>query len=358
MLRQSQLATGLFAQLAARYPSGDPAQGIFSFVSNVQIVAAAGHTLSFYELAQPERQLRQQQLPVTELQSMHVAHTPAGSLIACVSGDGRFCVGRAGEEMAVTAVTPAKLWHVTACVWRQRLFFLVCATDQRMYVLDSQGQTVAHFVTPGRILSLAVWPQGEEVFLVGGVQDKPQVYVWALSRILAQRDAAPIARLRGGGKPAYAALFAPLDGQTWLLHSCWDGWVYGCRWLLAAGAFDHPSQPLFPAQDAVYGLATMGVNGRAHLLAGTESGLVMAWPLDAAAQQQPPAVTLTGSGRVRWLTAATVAGQPILLAGSKNGMLHLWAWRNAATPDPPTTIPIGDDEVNGIGVLPVARGGL
>ncbi len=349
---QSKTANALLNQLAARYRLSEPARGRFRFARDVQVVAAAGNALSFYALDEPTTRTARIRLPVGEIQSLHVAHTQGGSLVACVSDDGRFCLWRPEREPIVTAVAGTKLGHITSCIWQRRFYFLVCAADQTIHLLDYRGQPVCRFDTPGRVLSLAVWPADGQTLLAGGVQDRPEVYVWDLPRILQRRDAAPIACLDGGQKPAYAALFAEIQGETWLLHGSWDGLVYGYRWPLVMRKQGCQPTPLFQATAPVYGLETVKMDGRAYLLVGIETEEVMVWTLDTIRERQPPLnVIPCGRGRVRWVKTAEIAGHPYLIAGTKEGKLFIWQGPSIEMLTPVTTLRVERDEVTGIGFL-------
>lgn len=342
----------LLEEMVTRYRLSEPEHGRFRLARPCRLLLSAGDTLSFYKMEPPFTRITQQRLAVGEMTSLYVAHTASGNRVACVDSDGRFCLWQDGVIPAVTTLTKSRLWHVTACTWQHHLIFLVCAADQTIHLLDYQGQPLSSFATPGRVLSLAVRVEGEQVFLVGGIQERPELYVWDLACLLRRQDATPLAQLTGGQKPAYTAQFAKIQGETWLLHGCWDGLVYGYRWPLPVAQRNYRPTPLFQATSPLYGLETVTVNGRDYLLAGAEYGQVMVWSLDSVAERQKPLALLAcGQQRVRCVRTAVIDTIPYLLAGNVDGRFDIWQLPEPENPVPLTTIFLERAAVNGIGFL-------
>jgi hypothetical protein len=274
--------------------------------------------------------------------------TPAGAL-ACITRQGRLTLIDPEGIVSCMRHVSGSAWHLAYAQWQGRDCFFVSGLQREVRMLDATGELMFRLETPGPMLSLATQMIDGDLYLAGGARDRQQVYVWNLSRILAGH-AEPPGILRGGTRPAYMARFIALNGRPWLVHSCWDGHVYGYPSPWRAGQSLAPAI-IFQGTVPLYALEPVLVRGRPYLLGGAEDGRLLAWALgDGGMCLHRPGLEIAKlSASIRRLTSATVAGQVMLWAGCADGRLAALQLPRVAPALAATSARVGRGPVGGIG---------
>jgi hypothetical protein len=275
--------------------------------------------------------------------------------VALVSSRGKlFMVDADGVVVKEQSVSSQALWHVTHARIDERTYLFACCADGTVRVLNSLGEPLSTIEMPGQPLSLDITEIHGRVKLAAGMQCRRQVYLWDLADAIERRDATPQAILCGGTKPAFSTRFVEIGNEPWIVHGSWDNNAYLYRRcfkdngaVIAPALFLGGVSPIYPVEPVT-------IDGCPFLLAGTESGDILAWRLSLESLQngQRPDYTVIRLGsRVKCMTTAQIAGRAMLFAGCNDGRLYIVRLDDPAHPQLISTIDMGKGEIRGIGLL-------
>lgn len=321
----THFAAGQLAELSHQYGLSQPERGQFCQPAALRMAVAAAKSVTVYAYGQWQKPLWQLPLSIADSDAvcaLAAVPYPGGTRLAVGTTDGHLILLQAdGQVIQRQRLSEAALWHLTVGRLRDRPYLFSCGGDSAVRICDLDGRLLSIIEAPRPLLSLAVTDLDGRTLLAGGGQTGAQIYVWDLAQALVQRAAVPILTLRGGRCAAFSVCFCKLEGNLWLAHGSWDGWVYlydlgrapGRRQLMAATICLEVGSPVYPL------LAT------AHptLLAGTAAGSVLAWDLVQGVHSRLTATALSRlDSSIIDLATVTVSGSPLLFVAERTGGVH------------------------------------
>lgn len=325
----------------------------------LRLVIASARAVSFFDYRQLDSSLFNLEVDTSggdhTIYSMTTLPLSPRPQVALATSRGKlFIVDDDGVVVKEQFVSKQALWYVTHARIEERTYLFACCADGTVRVLNMLGELLSTIEMPGQPLSLSVKEVDGRVKMVAGMQCRRRVYLWDLADVIEKQDATPQAILCGGTKPAFSTRFVELGNEPWIVHGSWDNNVYLYRQCFKdSGAVISPARFL-SGVSPIYPLEPVNVDGCPFLLAGTESGDILAWRLTPESLQngQRPDYTVARLGsRVKCMTTAQIAGRVVLFAGCNNGRLYIFQLDDSAHLQPVSIIDAGKDEVRGIGLL-------
>jgi hypothetical protein len=348
----------LMNEMVTKYNLSDWGR-VFHKPESLRLVTASAKAVSFFDYCQPDSSLFDLEVgaggdkhTIYAMTTLPLSPQPK---VALVSSLGRlFIVDDDGSVVRERSVSRQALWHVTHARIEERTYLFACCADGTLRVLNSLGELLSTIEMPGQPLSLDVKEIHGRVKMAAGMQCRRQVYLWDLADAIERRDATPQAILCGGTKPAFSTRFVEIENEPWIVHGSWDNNVYLYRQcfkdngaVIAPALFLSGVSPIYPIEPVT-------IDGCPFLLAGTESGDILAWrlrPESLQNGQRPGYAVIRLGSRVKCMTTAQIAGRAVLFAGCNDGRLYILRLDDPARPQPISIIDIGKGEIRGIGLL-------
>ncbi len=292
--------------------------------------------------------------PINEtIYSMTTFSTPAGNRIAFTTSQGQiYVIDNQGILIERTQISHAPIWSITQTqVGQLTLLFATCA-DGTIRACDTKGRLLGTIETPGRVFSLSATEVEGQTLLLGGVQGENHVYVWHLQQMIQRRDAAPMTILRGGRKPAFATGFLQWYETLWLVHGCWDNYVYLYPWPMS-----NTHNPISPtlaleSNNQIYPIKPLTIAGRPCLLAGTSQGELLVWQMNENPQDPPRhSIVEHFSARITCLTVYSLGQDRYLLTGDLSGKISVFQLTDANFPEIISSFTLRGDKILGVGIV-------
>lgn len=350
-------ATRLMDDIISRHKLSGFDEKEFHHLDAVRLAVATPESVSFFAYSQLDAYLST--LPIANgrdrnhIYALTTVPRQSGDCVAFTTDQGKLYIAD-GDGMLIREqiVSKKSLWSVAHARLEGRDYLLACCTDHTIRVFDPLGEPLGVIETPGRVLSIDLKDINGRIKIAGGVQNQPEVYLWDLGEMIAKRDATPQAILLGGQKPAFATKFIDIEGETWILHGCWDKNVYLYRWSVEDSGKVITPRLLFCGSSPIYPIQLVTVQGTQYLLAGTENGDIYGWSLVSLRNKKSPDFTVARLGvRVKCMATAKIDGQSILFAGCYRGRLYIFQLDNLESPQCLATVDTGGSEVRGIDLL-------